>query len=185
MQSRAARGGFTLIEVLVATTVLTLAIAGTAFVMTSAYGAYHHQDRRLVMDGLVHDEMETLTSTPYTQLSADIRTARAPQNPTHDGTPPDQDFESVSGGQAIAHYDLEPPTNPQGDWTPKAKPKPNQVSYLDGTPVDSAMHASLSLEYWDPNFDSATQTDHGLIRAVYTLRTSGMAPDRAVKYFAR
>ncbi|HEY9722510.1 MAG TPA: prepilin-type N-terminal cleavage/methylation domain-containing protein [Oscillatoriaceae cyanobacterium] len=179
------RVGFTLIEVLVATSVLTLAIAGAAIVMTSAYGAYHHQDRRLVMNQLVHDEMESLTVTPYDQLRTDIKSARAPQSPTHDGTPPDQDFQSINGGKAQARYDLEPPKDPQGDWAPKARPASNQTSYVQGQHVDNAMHATLSLEFWDPTFDSPSLTDRGLIRAVYTVNTTGMPSDSAVKYLAR
>jgi prepilin-type N-terminal cleavage/methylation domain-containing protein len=179
-----ARSGFTLLEVLAAMSVLTVSIAGAAFLMTSAYGTYRHQDRSLEVHRVVHDQMETLTATPYEALKADIQQARGPQDPPR--SPSNQDFESLGGGEAVARYDLDPPADPDGDWQPKPKAQSTSGQLLinSATPDPNAMHATLDLQYWDPTFDVPAHDDRGLIRASYTLHGLGQ-DEHAVKYYTR
>jgi hypothetical protein len=184
--ARAGRAGFTVMEVLVAASVLTVAIAGAAFMMTSAYGAYRHQDRNMELDRLVHDELERLSSTSYPELSTDIKAARRPEDPPKDGAPT-QDFTMSGSGEAIARYRLNPPKDSKEDWAPRPMPQLGP----DGRPTSiisgddkNALRASVRLQYWDPTFDQPAATDRGLIRATYQLRGEGV-DKQGVKYLAR
>lgn len=185
--SRTGRSGFTLIEVLVAMSVLTISIAGAAFMLTSAYGAYRHQDRTMATDQLVHDQMETLTSTSYTALRSTIRQARRPDAAPQDAPPPGQDWVmSGNPGEAAADYELLPPEPGAADWKPRniavgADGQPLQVSGPQGPPP---LRASLRLQYWDPTFDAPAPSDRGLIRASFAIRGEGVHK-QAVKYLAR
>lgn len=180
-----ARPGFTVMEILAALGVLTVAITGAAFVMTSAFGTYRQQDRTLERHRLVHDQMETLTATSYRSLAEQIKSARRPADPPRPHVPPQADFESVSGGEALVRYRLEPPQTSEGDWRPKAiaKPAAGQTFVTEKLPP-SALEATLRLQFWSPELDTPSLTDTGLIRAVYTLSGPGDG-ERSVKYLAR
>lgn len=172
-------------ESIVAMSVLAIAIAGAAFMMTSAYGTYRHQDRRLDTERLVHDQLETFSATSYPQLAAEIDKARKPEEPTPSDAPATADFASSGAGEATARYDLAPPADSQGDWAPKPV-----LRSLDGKPLPigetkaTDLHAQVRLQYWDPNFDAPSAHDRGLIRATFELKGSDVN-ESATKYLAR
>jgi prepilin-type N-terminal cleavage/methylation domain-containing protein len=180
-----ARPGFTVMESVVAMSVLAIAIAGAAFMMTSAYGSYRHQDRRLDTDRLVHDQLETFSATTYPMLAAEIDKARKPDAPTPPDAPTTGDFAMSGTGEATARYDLAPPGEGADDWTPKPV-----FRSLDGKPVPigetkaTELHAQVRLQYWDPNFDAPSASDRGLIRATFALQ-GGDVNESATKYLAR
>jgi prepilin-type N-terminal cleavage/methylation domain-containing protein len=179
------RAGFTLIEVLVATSLLTIGLGTAAFLMASAYGTYRNQNRTLEMNHLVHDQLETLTSTAYETLKADITKARNPGDPFRPALPPERDFEKAVGNGVIARFELVPPPPDQDDYkvVRKGDRQPNEWLQNAGKKPNN-VDVSLKLEYWDPVFDEATATDKGLIRASYGIEWGG-ARDRGVKYYAR
>lgn len=182
---RAGRPGFTVMEVLVASSVLTVAIAGAAFMMTSAYGAYRHQDRTMDMDRLVHDELERLSATSYPDLATKIRQARRPEDPVKDGAPTD-DFTMNGSGDATVRYKLNPPKD-KDDWrpVPPAVPLDADGKPLPVSPPDPhALRVSERLQFWDPAFDQPSQTDSGLIRATFELHGDGVDKE-GVKYLSR
>ena len=179
-----ARTGFTLMEVVVAMSVLTLSIAGAAFMLTSAYGAYRHQDRTLARDQLIHNRVETLTATPYSQFRQAIRQARRPGDPPRDGVAPPEDFTTLGGGEVEARYDLAPPQGDEKDWKPLPPPKPGAGPDIAGATSPDRLRATLRLQYWDPQFDAPAATDRGLIRATLTLE-GDRYEQRAVKYVTR
>jgi prepilin-type N-terminal cleavage/methylation domain-containing protein len=180
-----ARPGFTVMESVVAMSVLAIAIAGAAFMMTSAYGTYRHQDRRLDTDRLVHDQLETFSGTSYQMLAAEIDKARKPEDPTPSEAPTTGDFAVTGTGEATARFDLRPPREGEDDWQPKPV-----FRSLDGKPVPigettkTDLHAAVRLQYWDPNFDAPSPNDRGLIRATYQLSGSDVN-ESATKYLAR
>jgi prepilin-type N-terminal cleavage/methylation domain-containing protein len=185
--SHAGRPGFTLMEVLVAMSVLTIAIAGAAFMLTSAYGAYRHQDRTMATDQLVHDQLETLTSTSYETLRTAIRQARRPDTTPQDTPAPGQDWVmSGAPGDATTEYELLPPRESGQDWEPRVIPRtPSgtvlQVSQPQGP---APLKATLRLQYWDPTFDAPAPSDRGLIRATFAITGDGVNK-HGVKYLAR
>lgn len=182
-----ARPGVTVAEVMVAALVLSVALTGASFAMTSAFGTYRNQDRTLQRQALVHDQMELLAGTPYTTLKGAIAGARRPTDPLRDGVSPTDDFQSVSGGEAIANYELEPPPEGQREWKPKAKP-PASTTLTNvsggGKAYTPNLEATMRLQYWDPQFDQPTLVDKGLIRAKFTLSGDGLQSE-AVRYVTR
>ncbi|MFN3432578.1 MAG: prepilin-type N-terminal cleavage/methylation domain-containing protein, partial [Candidatus Sericytochromatia bacterium] len=106
-----ARRGFTLMEVVVAMSVLTIAIAGAAFMLTSAYGAYRHQNRTMDIDRLVHNQMETFTAVGYPEWRQNLQNGRRKDTPPSAPPPPGEDDSDRGGGEAPSTRDHEPPTD--------------------------------------------------------------------------
>jgi hypothetical protein len=157
--------------------------------MTSAFGTYRNQDRSLVRQQLVHDQMETIAGQPYTALKVGILGSRKPSDPPRPDYGPAEDFESVSGGEAVVNYELEPPKEGEGDWTPKAKNKAlanGQFTHESGSgkKYNPNLDATMRLQYWDPQFDQPSLLDKGLIRAKFTLSDDGVQTE-AVRYVTR
>lgn len=174
-------------EVLVAMSVLTIAIAGAAFMLTSAYGAYRHQDRTMATDQLVHDQLETLTSTSYETLRTAIRQARRPDTLPKDTPAPGRDW-VMSGdpGDAATTYELLPPKESGQDWEPRAIPVTPSGTVLQASDPQgpAPLKATLRLQYWDPTFDAPAPSDRGLIRATFVVSGEGVNK-QGVKYLAR
>lgn len=179
------RTGFTLIEVLVATSLLTIGLGTAAFLMASSYGTYRNQNRTLEMNHLVHDQLEKLTSTAYESLQGDIARARNPGDPFRPDLPPERDFEKAVGNGVIARFDMVPPPPEKDEYKVirKGDKPPKEYLVQEGGKVVN-VEVSMKLEYWDPVFDKATDKDKGLIRGTYEIEWGG-ARDRGVKYFAR
>lgn len=173
-------------EVLAAVVVLSVALTGASFMMTSAFGTYRGQDRTLARQQLVHDQMETIAAQPYTAIKMGIVGSRRPADPLRPDFSPADDFVSVSGGEAVVNYELEPPADGQKDWTPKAKNKPGANGQFTNVSkkYNPNLDATLRLQYWDPQFDTPSQLDKGLIRAKFTLSGDGVQTE-AVRYVTR
>jgi type II secretory pathway pseudopilin PulG len=169
-------------EVVVAMSVLTIAIAGAAFMLTSAYGAYRHQNRTMDVDRLVHNQMETFTAVGYPEWRKNLQNGRRKDTPPTSPPPPGDDYIYWGGGEATSTWDLEPPTDDKTDWQPRP------VTYaVDGKPLQAkpkALRATVRLQFWDPTFDSPAATDRGLIRATFSLEGDGVR-EQATKYLAR
>lgn len=179
------QAGFTLIEVLVATSLLTIGLGTAAFLMASSYGTYRNQNRTLEMNHLVHDQLETLSSTAYEALKEDIRKARNPGEPFRPDLPPQRDFEKAVGNGVIARFEMVPPPPEKDEYKIIRKgDKPPTEYMVNGGGKVNNVHVSMKLEFWDPLFDKATDKDKGLVRGTYEIDWSG-ARDRGVKYFAR
>lgn len=180
------RAGFTLIEVLVATSLLTIGLGTAAFLMASSYGTYRNQNRTLEMNHLVHDQLEMLTSTAYEGLERDIAKARNPGDPFRPDLPPQRDFEKAVGNGVIARFELVPPPPDKDDYKVirKGDKPPEDYAVNAGGSKVTHVEVSMKLEFWDPVFDSPSAKDKGLIRGTYEIEWAG-ARDRGVKYFAR
>ncbi len=177
--------GFTLIEVLVATALLTIGLSTAAFLMASSYGTYRNQNRTLEMNHLVHDQLETLSSTAYETLKDDIRKARNPGEPFRPDLPAQRDFEKAVGNGVIARFEMVPPPPEKDEYKiiRKGDKPPDEYMVNAGAKVVH-VDVSMKLEYWDPVFDKPAETDKGLVRGTYEIDWGG-ARDRGVKYFAR
>ena len=177
-----ARRGFTLMEVVVAMSVLTIAIAGAAFMLTSAYGAFRHQDRAMDTQRLMHNEMETFTATGYPTWRERIQTGRRKDTPPKVPLEPGTDYIYWGGGEATATWDLAPPTGVEADW------QPQPISYAaDALPLQAKsrhLRKTVRLQFWDSHLRWPTATDRGLIRATVSLEGDGVR-EQATKYLAR
>lgn len=180
------RAGFTLIEVLVATSLLTIGLGTAAFLMASSYGTYRNQNRTLEMNHLVHDQLETLSSTAYETLEDDIAKARNPGEPFRPDLPPQRDFQKAVGNGVIARFEMVPPPPDKDEYKVirKGEKPPSEYMVNSGGNKVINVDVSMKLEYWDPVFDKPTDKDKGLIRGTYEIDWGG-ARDRGVKYFAR
>jgi prepilin-type N-terminal cleavage/methylation domain-containing protein len=180
---RGARAGFTLVEVLVAIAILSVAFASAAFMLTSAFGAYKHQDRTLEANRLAQNTVEALSATPYAALAQAIANGTGGTLPLI--LPPGMNFTRPSAGEATAHYQLTPPTGPQDDWHSHAMPvfQPGQPP-LTTTGTQPHLDATLTLQYWDASLDAPALQNSGLIRACYVLNGLGVSA-RHTKYLAR
>lgn len=179
------RAGFTLVEVLVAVSILTGALASAAFLLASAFSTYRNQNKRLEVNHLVHDQLEVLSNTPYEVLKGRMKKARQVSDPPRLDVPPQEDFTSNSGGEAQVDYSLDPPQGDAIDYTVKRKVQGNQtLAFQSGPQADGGVDANLHLQYWDPVFDGPSITDRGLIRAAFHVK-AGAVNDQAVKYLSR
>jgi prepilin-type N-terminal cleavage/methylation domain-containing protein len=179
------RAGFTLIEVLVATSLLSMGLGTAAFLMASAYGTYRSQNKTLEINHVVHDQMEKLSSTTYENLATDMRMARNPGDPFRDALPPERDYEKgVSRNGVIARYELIPPPPESDAYTVRRKTGMIDEYLVGSGSKPNNVDVTMILEYWDPQFDAPTNLDKGLIRAEYAIEWGG-THDRGVKYLAR
>jgi prepilin-type N-terminal cleavage/methylation domain-containing protein len=177
------RAGFTLIEVIVAVSILAIALSGSAFLLAGAFGTYRHQNTSMEVFHVVHDKMEILTSTSYSQLSSEMQKARQPNDPPRTDVPADHDYIKVAAGDASARYTLVPESQESNVY--KIVPKQDAMLHIiDGRHPTGELDAVIRLQYWDPTFDAPSMTDHGLIRASFSLKGEQLA-DQATKYFAR
>lgn len=185
MRNPRQRAGFTLIEVLVATSLLTLGLGTAAFLMASAYGTYRSQNKTLEINHVVHDQMEKLTGTTYENLATDIGTARNPGDPFRPGLPPERDFEKgQSRNGVLARYELIPPPPERDDYTVRRKTGEVDEFLVGSGKRPNNVDVTMILEYWDPLFDGPSVTDKGLIRAEFAIEWGG-THDRGIKYLAR
>lgn len=178
------RAGFTLSEVLIASSLLVIGMGATAFLMATAFGTYRAQDRRMEHDRLLHDQLETLAGAEYRSLERDLAAARNPDVPERDALGADRDFVKLGDGAVTAKFELVPTEGAPGDYTVKAR-NPISPIYetLGGKPRERA-EVTVRLEHWDPELDKPTADDRGLIRAHVTLEFQGRR-DRGVVYKAR
>lgn len=178
-----ARPGFTVAELLIAAFVLSVALTGASFAMTSAFGTYRNQDRTLVRQQLVHDQMESIAGARYETLKQAIKGARSPAAKPRADFSPTEDFQSVNAGEALVSYELEPPKDGTGDWIPRAVNQDTSIQ-TSQTRYTPNLDATLRLQYWDPQFDQPTLVDKGLIRAKFSLTGDGTQSE-AVRYVTR
>ena len=186
VQTRA-RTGFTLIEVLIATSLLTIGLGTAAMLMASAYGSYRNQNRTLEMNHLVHDQMEKLTSTAYETLKADVAGARNPGDPFREQLPPERDFEKAQDvNGVVAKYELIPPddSDKEGRYAVRRKTEGRDMMYIGSGKRPNNVDVTMRLEFWDPQFDGPAAADKGLVRAQYDIEWNGTR-EHGVKYLAR
>lgn len=183
---RHAHPGFTVLEILIAVTIFAIGLAGASFAAISAYHTYRHQDDRLALNRLVHDQVEDLTATPHAELSAMIDRARRPEDVTPEGLSPQHDFVTVAGGEVRSEFLAEPPRGEQDDWrlVPRPPVRPGAPLQLRGGGGPDRVAVTLTLQHWDPMLDMATEHDRGLIRAALTVSGADGARS-AVKYVSR
>ncbi len=185
MPVSARRGGFTLIEVLVATSLLSMGLGTAAFLMASAYGTYRSQNKTLEINHVVHDQMEKLTGTTYETLASDIKSARNPGDPFRPDLPPERDFEKgMARNGVLARYEMVPPPPDRDDYTVRRKTGMVDDLLIGSGKAPNNVDVTMILEYWDPHFDGPSMTDKGLIRAEYAIEWGG-THDKGVKYLAR
>lgn len=179
------RLGFTLIEVLVAVSILAIALTSSGFLLAGAFGTYRHQNQSMELFHVSHDKMETLEGAGYAQLLQMMAQARRPTDPIRDNLPADADFVTNAAGDVTARYRMQP-ESPDSDVY---KIVPHRDGDLIFTQNDAAarrgrIEASVRLQYWDPTFDAPSMTDRGLIRATLNLKGDS-GQDQATKYLAR
>ena len=178
-----ARSGFTLIEVIVAVSILAGSLAGAAFLLTTAFGTYRHQNQTMEVYHVTHDKFETLTASSYGSLRDRISHARRPEDKPKEGASPDEDFVTAATGDVSARYRMVP-SGPDSDVYRMETPGDGHLRLITHIAPPGEINATLRLQYWDPQFDQPSPTDKGLIRA--NLQIKGFQlQDQATKYFTR
>jgi prepilin-type N-terminal cleavage/methylation domain-containing protein len=178
------RRGFTLIEVMVASSLLTLGLGTAAFLMASAYGTYRAQYRTIEAQHLVHDFLEQTVNVSYEHLAGRIEAARNPGDPPREFLTPTQDFIKEADGSVKALVELVRPDDGSPSYRVKRR-GPAAGLFLQLTRrTRPSIEVTLRLRHWDPTNDKPSETAAGLIRATALVNVEG-APDNGVVYVAR
>jgi prepilin-type N-terminal cleavage/methylation domain-containing protein len=178
------RLGFTLTEVLIASSLLTLGLGTAAFLMASAYGTYRAQYRTMEAQHLVHDRLEFIVASSYSQLAADLATARNPGDPPREALPAARDFVKDEAGGVKALVELVPPQEGEHAYKERRRDPAAgiflQLSGKQRPPIE----LTLRLQHWDPTLDRPSETAAGLVRATCLVNMEGVH-DEGVVYVAR
>ena len=178
------RAGFTLIEVLVAATLLTLGLGTAAYLMASAYGTFRAQERTIESQHLVHNALETMVSTSYAELMSDLASARNPGEPAREALVPLRDYVKEGDGSVKATVELVPPGPDETKYKVQRKDPTKGLFLTLSRQPRTTIEMTVRLQHWDPVLDRPSATAAGLVRATCQTNVHGTRDGGAV-YVAR